>query len=392
MKRLFVAFSLVAMAMMGVVATPDEGSAVPSFARQTGNACVACHFQYFPKLNAYGRAFKMGGFTETAVDLIEDDNMSLPVLDRVSIVFKIRYNQNTPEGGDSVGSWDMPDEDVMLFGGRVSENIGTLVEFAGGASAEYKAVFLIVKGDINAGVIPWWGSGVGVGSNDPLSGGFNKTGRPFENRDYWTAYGHTAFEEEGYGVNLFANSDLFHVAAGMWAPKDLTDAGFDLAMQYRATFMPAVGDWNLGIGVGGVTGEVTVAGDDGDEVTEFDTIGVDFQAQGELGNGMTIQVDASYLTAGGEPAEPGFERNNMAGSVTVGFTPQFVAAAGYGIRGETKDGTDYEVTAINLMGMYKPAQNVSIRYEHSILDGDLNEVSRIKGLESKGQLMLFYGF
>lgn len=41
-----------------------SAQAVPSFARQTGMACTACHTQAFgPNLNAYGRSFKLNGYT-----------------------------------------------------------------------------------------------------------------------------------------------------------------------------------------------------------------------------------------------------------------------------------------------------------------------------------------
>src|SRR5947209_20434033 len=36
--------------------------AVPSFARQTGLSCTACHTE-FPILTEYGRQFKLGGYT-----------------------------------------------------------------------------------------------------------------------------------------------------------------------------------------------------------------------------------------------------------------------------------------------------------------------------------------
>ena len=388
MKRLFVAFSLVAMAMVGVVATPDEGSAVPGFARQTGNPCMACHFQYFPKLNAYGRAFKMGGFRETSHDLIEDDNMSLLSEINFSFVFKYRVTSTTPQDGDATTKWDMPDEAVFLGGGRVSEKIGALVEFADGGAAEFKMVYVIVDGDVRFGVIPWWGSGVGVGSNDPLSTGFNKTGRPYENRDNWSAYGHTENETGGYGVNLFANSELFHVAVGMWAPDDQNTAGFDLATQARLTFMPTVGDMELGIGIGYVGGTSTV--DDAD--TDFEMLSVDGQLQTEFGDGMTLQVNAAYVTGGGDDIEvPSVERNNMSFDAAVGINPQIVVGAGYAIRGETSGGTDYEMTSTNLMAKYLPAQNLSITLEYMMADGDA-EVSRIGGQESKWQIQVFTGF
>ncbi len=44
-----------------LVALP-HAHAVPSYARQTGQACVACHIS-FPELTAYGRYFKLTGYT-----------------------------------------------------------------------------------------------------------------------------------------------------------------------------------------------------------------------------------------------------------------------------------------------------------------------------------------
>ena len=39
-----------------------ETNAVPSYARQTGQECVACHVS-FPELTPYGRYFKLTGYT-----------------------------------------------------------------------------------------------------------------------------------------------------------------------------------------------------------------------------------------------------------------------------------------------------------------------------------------
>ena len=47
-----------------LLAAPMDALAVPAYARQTGQSCVACHAGgQFPELTAYGRAFKLGGYT-----------------------------------------------------------------------------------------------------------------------------------------------------------------------------------------------------------------------------------------------------------------------------------------------------------------------------------------
>jgi hypothetical protein len=66
--------------------------AVPSFARQTGLACVACHTE-FPELNSFGRQFKLNGYTMTSIPTIDATNDSdinrlslLSTSDRKSVV------------------------------------------------------------------------------------------------------------------------------------------------------------------------------------------------------------------------------------------------------------------------------------------------------------------
>ena len=44
------------------IAGSNPASALPSFARQTGQPCGACHVD-FPGLTPFGRQFKMGGYT-----------------------------------------------------------------------------------------------------------------------------------------------------------------------------------------------------------------------------------------------------------------------------------------------------------------------------------------
>ncbi len=50
------------LALAGLVAMPAIGRAVPSFARQTGLQCIACHTE-FPILTSFGHQFKLNGYT-----------------------------------------------------------------------------------------------------------------------------------------------------------------------------------------------------------------------------------------------------------------------------------------------------------------------------------------
>ena len=58
-------FLALLLALMSVILlTSPEAEAMPSFSRQTGQACSACHTQSFgPNLTPFGRDFKLGGYT-----------------------------------------------------------------------------------------------------------------------------------------------------------------------------------------------------------------------------------------------------------------------------------------------------------------------------------------
>jgi len=55
-------------AAAALVASVGPAEAVPSFARQTGQPCAACHTA-FPELTPFGRRFKLGGYTLQGGDL-----------------------------------------------------------------------------------------------------------------------------------------------------------------------------------------------------------------------------------------------------------------------------------------------------------------------------------
>jgi hypothetical protein len=54
------AFAITAAAFVAVGVGPAQ--ALPSYARQTGQPCAACHTA-FPELTPFGRRFKIGGYT-----------------------------------------------------------------------------------------------------------------------------------------------------------------------------------------------------------------------------------------------------------------------------------------------------------------------------------------
>src|SRR6202047_4352299 len=60
-----------AIVWLAVLLVPSAG-AVPSYSRQTGLPCASCHYAP-PELNAFGRQFKLEGYTFTTKPEVRDD-------------------------------------------------------------------------------------------------------------------------------------------------------------------------------------------------------------------------------------------------------------------------------------------------------------------------------
>ena len=93
--RNFTAIAILTAALL--VAAPRAG-AVPSFARQTGMACEACHTVY-PELTHFGRMFKANGYILSNVKQVRDvtgkkeELLSLAQMVPLSIMAQISYSQ-----------------------------------------------------------------------------------------------------------------------------------------------------------------------------------------------------------------------------------------------------------------------------------------------------------
>jgi hypothetical protein len=73
--RCFIAATVVVVALLGTPATAD---AVPAFARKYQTSCQTCHAM-FPKLNAFGEAFRLRGYRMPAQteDMVKEKPVSL---------------------------------------------------------------------------------------------------------------------------------------------------------------------------------------------------------------------------------------------------------------------------------------------------------------------------
>ena len=108
--------------------------AVPSFARQTGAACSACHTT-FPELNAFARAFKLDGYTLNGItELKEPGSAQGPPLE-INRVLPLSVELQTSvtrtdaqQRGTQNGNVEFPQELSLFLAGEITHHIGTFLQ------------------------------------------------------------------------------------------------------------------------------------------------------------------------------------------------------------------------------------------------------------------------
>ena len=110
-----------------IMLSSAEVKALPSFARQTGMPCSACHVQAFgPGLTPTGRNFKLYGYT----DVSDDRTKFIPIAGMIRGSFT-HTNSGQPGGAaDRFGPNNNAtiDEASIFYAGRVTSKIGAFVQ------------------------------------------------------------------------------------------------------------------------------------------------------------------------------------------------------------------------------------------------------------------------
>lgn len=388
-----------------------ESQAVPAFARQTGMACAACHFQTYPAINAFGRAFKASGYTLIgAQEKVEGDDLSLPVVLNASLVTKFRYQKTNGDDkrvATNTGELQFPDEAALLIGGRAGEHVGFLLELATFGEADvagdgefslfgsFKMPITYKVGGTDLSFIPFSTDAGGASYGfELLNTGAQRFQRVGEDRSALMAQqylGLGAGEAEGFA--FVAANEMGFVNVSLWAPIHGSFAMESLAPYFRAALTPSFGNWDTGFGVQYFSGEAEE--DDlslaTGNVVEYKTEGwaVDGQAQGEVA-GMPLGV---YVAIGEASADTVF--NSSADDRTawsihgqLGVLPgKATVILGY----RSADRGTVDDNALTLGGTYQLAQNVQVQLNHVEFSGSRYDTAQASG-DRRTTLMLFSAF
>src|ERR1700747_1245891 len=121
-----------------LLAAAPRALAVPSFARQTGMACEACHTVY-PELTHFGRVFKANGYILSNVKQVQDvsgkkeELLSLAQTVPLSIMAQVSYSQMktgvpdlsaTAPGVAQNGTAGFPQQLSLFYAGQIAPNFG----------------------------------------------------------------------------------------------------------------------------------------------------------------------------------------------------------------------------------------------------------------------------
>jgi hypothetical protein len=130
---------LLALALFCATVTPSW--AVPSFARQTGMACAACH-TVFPELTPFGREFKLNGYVldnikqVTGIDTTNHQTLALNSIPPVSLMVQISYTHTSKALPDSAitgalakdGELNFPQQVSFFYAGKIADGLGAFVQ------------------------------------------------------------------------------------------------------------------------------------------------------------------------------------------------------------------------------------------------------------------------
>jgi len=324
-KILLSAAAFVVVAVSAVSIAPTTSEAIPAFARQTGAACLSCHFQSFPTLAAFGRAFKEGAFTDVGEEaLVEDDSLSIPSTLNITLMVRPQFATVKTTGTPTAKSITATADQVMMVAGRIGTNTGAFVELGFNAQGGFNNVQLLHSIDAGDGkvILSFYNTGFGEDAGLQLmsvwgqhSGMLGGGGLSIN-----AAMG---MPNQTVGVSASYATDTFAVTLGGINNDVTVGTNWKLAPMVRAQGFFDMGGAELGLGAIVVSG--TTSPTVGTVKSVAKRFGIDAQVQGEMGD-TQYGIYADYASA---KASSATERNVYAPTIGAKRT-------GYSIRATVK--------------------------------------------------------
>jgi hypothetical protein len=134
--------AIIVLFVAGMFHVP-EASAVPSYARQTGFPCKACHYNP-PELTPLGRTFKLNGYTmagkPTVLSPGKGREGGLQILESfpLAVMFDTSFSSTkTPQPNSQNGNFQFPQDVSLFLAGAWSEHVGSFVQLTYDAQTDH---------------------------------------------------------------------------------------------------------------------------------------------------------------------------------------------------------------------------------------------------------------
>jgi len=123
---------ILALLSLALYLTTTAAWAVPSYARQTGMQCGACH-TVFPELTAFGRSFKLNGYTLTGITQIKSSgaagNLKINQIPPLSAMLQVGFTRlNEGVADEQNNNVEFPQALSLYYAGEISPHMGTFLQ------------------------------------------------------------------------------------------------------------------------------------------------------------------------------------------------------------------------------------------------------------------------
>ncbi|MDQ1243845.1 MAG: hypothetical protein QG565_185 [Campylobacterota bacterium] len=408
MKKIFSAKKIVSIVGLSLICT-TAAEATPAFARQMDMECMSCHYQNMPKLNSFGREFKMSGFTMTSgkeeMKSTLAGGLGLPETLNMGLVLKARVLSDEKTEKSILGTTtktEIFDESAFIFGGKIADNVGTSMEVAAGGIFGGKVLFTTeaLGGRVGAAYSTTDALGAFAGTEIYTTGLYRPV-RQFENRAKTNI-----FQNMGIGageasvVQVYYRGNGLYATVGGYTPTFAQSSRTDTdgyKLMARAAYEFNVASTTM------MLGGFYLGGDVGNEITTYNAsdlandidladlaaldrtaYGIDFQIENTIAD-MPLMVTGAYVlkneyndydhttfTVTNPQDKTGFHLDAQ-----LNLTDKYgVKAAALSHKDDLTANRDYDVYSAGLE--YNMRQNVRFCLEYSYTSSDRSDTSTVK--------------
>jgi hypothetical protein len=393
-------------------------SAVPSFARQTGMACAACHTM-FPELTAFGRQFKLNGYTMQATPQVingdeKNPSVQLSAIPPLSVMFQASYTDT--KGADKTqqgtrSNLQFPEQFSLFYAGEITPHIGAFLQVTHGDNtggfgmdnseiryadhftvADNKDLLFGIVANNNPGMsdvwqsTPVWGYPFAspLSYETPLSWGL---GQSVGGAGVYASYDNTFYAElnlykaMGSGGADTALADPFGVDPLTGTPTGVASNVAGWAPYWRLAYQASFGDNYLEVGTFGMNTRLYATGTGTSGPTNnYRDLAIDAQYERPIGNDSvvvrailareSVGLDAYRASFNAAQANVSFRTIKVDGSYHFGSNKSLQAAYvntsgdasnGGALAAGVKTGT----RAYVLEGAYYPWENVRLSLQYT---------------------------